>query len=75
MKLRVAAAFVTLQGELVDSDGTLYAGTVRGESAVLSRKSELADFETNCIEWSTRLHSENCVCGISEVRFSPQTTN
>lgn len=33
--------FVTLQGELVDSDGTLYAGTVRGESAVLSRKSEL----------------------------------
>ncbi|MBL8815562.1 MAG: AAA family ATPase [Planctomyces sp.] len=33
--------FITLQGELVDSDGTLYAGTVRGESAVLSRKSEL----------------------------------
>ena len=33
--------FVTLQGELIDPDGTLYAGTVRGESSVLSRKSEL----------------------------------
>ncbi len=33
--------FVTLQGELVESDGTLFAGTVRSESAVLSRKSEL----------------------------------
>ena len=33
--------FVTLQGELVENDGTLFAGTVRSESAVLSRKSEL----------------------------------
>lgn len=33
--------FVTLQGELIDPDGTLYAGTVRGEASVLSRKSEL----------------------------------
>ena len=33
--------FVTLQGELLDADGTLYAGTVRGETAVMSRKSEL----------------------------------
>lgn len=33
--------FVTLQGELVESDGTLFAGTVRNESALLSRKSEL----------------------------------
>ncbi len=33
--------FVTLQGELIESDGTLFAGTVRNESALLSRKSEL----------------------------------
>ena len=33
--------FVTLQGELVEKDRTLHAGTVRSESAVVSRKSEL----------------------------------
>lgn len=33
--------FVTLQGELVEPDGTLFTGTIRGESAVLSRKNEL----------------------------------
>lgn len=33
--------FVTLQGEVLESEGTLYAGTIRNESAVLPRKSEL----------------------------------
>lgn len=33
--------FVTLQGELVEKDRTLFTGTVRSESAVVSRKSEL----------------------------------
>ncbi len=33
--------FVTLQGELLCSGGALYAGTVRSESALVSRKSEL----------------------------------
>lgn len=33
--------FVTLQGELVDKDRTLFTGTVRTEAAVVSRKSEL----------------------------------
>ena len=33
--------FVTLQGELVEKDGSLFTGTVRSESAVVSRKSEL----------------------------------
>jgi chromosome segregation protein len=32
---------VTLQGELVDADGTLHAGTVPNETSVVSRKSEL----------------------------------
>ena len=35
------ARFVTLQGELLEANGVLYAGTVRSESAVMSRKSEL----------------------------------
>ena len=33
--------FVTLQGELLESNGALYAGTFRGETALVSRKSEL----------------------------------
>ncbi|MEX1095283.1 MAG: AAA family ATPase [Planctomycetales bacterium] len=33
--------FVTLQGELLERDGTLSAGTVRSETALVSRKSEL----------------------------------
>ncbi len=33
--------FVTLQGELVDSDGTLFAGIELSASAVLTRRSEL----------------------------------
>ncbi|NOX55427.1 MAG: hypothetical protein GXP27_13515, partial [Planctomycetes bacterium] len=33
--------FVTLQGEVLEPDGTLYAGTERVEDAVVSRKTEL----------------------------------
>jgi chromosome segregation protein len=33
--------FVTLQGEVLESEGTVIVGTVRGETAVLSRKNEL----------------------------------
>lgn len=33
--------FVTPQGELVERDGSLHAGSIRSESAVVSRKSEL----------------------------------
>lgn len=33
--------FVTLQGELLESNGTLYVGSLSGESAGISRKSEL----------------------------------
>ncbi|HID21226.1 MAG TPA: hypothetical protein EYP14_02350, partial [Planctomycetaceae bacterium] len=33
--------FVTLQGEVLEPDGTLYAGTERAEDAVVSRKTEL----------------------------------
>ena len=33
--------FVTLQGELLESNGTLYVGSLRSETALVSRKSEL----------------------------------
>lgn len=33
--------FVTLQGELLEANGTLYVGTVRSETSLFSRKSEL----------------------------------
>ena len=33
--------FVTLQGELLEANGTLYVGTIRSETALLSRRSEL----------------------------------
>jgi len=36
-----ASRFVTLQGEFLDSDGTLVVGTLRSETAIVSRKSEL----------------------------------
>lgn len=33
--------FVTLQGELLEANGSLYVGTIRSETALLSRRSEL----------------------------------
>lgn len=33
--------FVTMQGELLEANGSLFVGTVRSETSVLSRKSEL----------------------------------
>ncbi|MGH7201369.1 MAG: chromosome segregation protein SMC, partial [Planctomycetaceae bacterium] len=33
--------FVTLQGELLEAEGTLFVGTIKSETALLSRKSEL----------------------------------
>ncbi len=47
--------FITLQGELIDSDGTLYAGTVRGEASVLSRKSELRRLKNDLIRMGQQL--------------------
>src|SRR5439155_25018349 len=35
--------FVTLQGELLEADGTITVGTHHAESGILSRKSELRD--------------------------------
>ncbi len=51
--LRLAATatspvrFVTRQGELLDSSGVLYVGSVRGETALVSRRSELRGIKTD----------------------------
>jgi chromosome segregation protein len=51
----VGHRFVTLQGELIDPDGTLYAGTVRGESSVLSRKSELRRLKNDLVRMGQQI--------------------
>ena len=57
---RLAAAepgsrFVTLQGELLESDGTLFAGTVQAESSPLSRKSELRQLQQDLDSLNERI--------------------
>lgn len=41
--------FVTLQGELLDANGALYAGTFKGETALVSRKSELRGIKNDLL--------------------------
>jgi len=50
--------FVTLQGELLDCDGTLTVGTPRAETAVLSRKSELRGLKNELNRLEHRLGEE-----------------
>lgn len=52
-----ACRFVTLQGELLDADGTLYAGSLRGETAILSRKSELRRLKNDIIRLDQSVES------------------
>ena len=70
---RLAAAegigqrFVTLQGELIDPDGILYAGTVRGEASVLSRKSELRRLKNDLVRMDQQVTtSEARIKGFSK---------
>ena len=41
--------FVTLQGELLEANGTLYVGTIRSETSLLSRKSELRRLKNDLV--------------------------
>ena len=47
--------FVTLQGELLDSGGTLFVGTVRSESALVSRKSELRGIKNDLLRFERHI--------------------
>ncbi len=61
--LRLAAAhppglrFVTMAGELLEADGSVYAGTLRGETAILSRKSELRRLKNDIIRFDQSVDS------------------
>ncbi len=50
--------FVTLQGELLDADGTLTVGTLRSETAVVSRRSELRRLKQDLDDLDDRITEE-----------------
>jgi chromosome segregation protein len=47
--------FVTLQGELLDADGTLTVGTHHAEAGILSRKSELRELRVQVLDLDRRI--------------------
>ena len=70
----VGHRFVTLQGELIDPDGTLYAGTVRGEASVLSRKSELRRLKNDLVRMDQQVTtSEARIKGFSRQLVDVET--
>ncbi len=50
--------FVTLQGELLEADGTLYVGSAPKETAVISRKTELRQLRTELQSLGSRISTE-----------------
>lgn len=50
--------FVTRQGELLEANGTLYVGSVRGESALVSRRSELRGIKSDLQKRDRKIASE-----------------
>ena len=50
--------FVTLQGEVLDTDNTLTVGTLRNETAVVSRKSELRSLKNELLRLDDKINKE-----------------
>ena len=50
--------FVTLQGELLDNNGVLYVGTVRSETALVSRRSELRGIKQELTRLDRKIQSQ-----------------
>jgi len=50
--------FVTLQGELLDHDGTLFVGMLRPESALVPRKTELRALKLDQLRLESRIEAE-----------------
>src|SRR6202035_2096920 len=55
MTQKLGYRFVTLQGELLEADGTLTVGTYHPEAGLLSRKSELRDLREQSSALDRRL--------------------
>jgi chromosome segregation protein len=52
--------FVTLQGELLEADGTLTVGTHHAETGLLSRKSELRELREQAVALDRRITTTEC---------------
>lgn len=63
----VGFRFVTLQGELLEPDGTVTVGTYHGETGILSRKSELRELLEQITGLDQRIaESESDLAGLRE---------
>jgi chromosome segregation protein len=54
--------FVTLQGELVEADGTLTVGALRGETALVSQKSELRRLRQDLVRIDRQIQEDEHRC-------------
>jgi chromosome segregation protein len=52
--------FVTLQGELLEADGTLTVGTHHAEAGLLSRRSELRELREQAVTLDQRITATEC---------------
>ena len=50
-----AYRYVTLQGEMLEADGTVTVGTQRAEIGILSRKSELRELREQAVDLDARI--------------------
>jgi chromosome segregation protein len=61
------ARFVTLQGELLESDGTLFAGTLQQEASLFSRRGELRRLKQELREFDRSIvESERALAELDE---------
>jgi chromosome segregation protein len=54
--------FVTLQGELIETDGTLTVGALRGETALVSQKSELRRLRQDLVRIDRQIQEDEERC-------------
>jgi chromosome segregation protein len=67
---RPGLRFVTEQGELVDSDGTVYAGSIPNTTALVSRRSELRDLKHEIIRLDRNLERGGAALAELATRFA-----
>ena len=60
--VRHSLRFVTLQGELLEANGSLYVGTIRSETALLSRRSELRRIKNDLLLLDRDIAAEDQPC-------------
>lgn len=58
--------FVTLQGELLEANGTLFVGSLRSETALVSRKGELRGIKNELLRLDRRIEDEEAACRESQ---------